>query len=97
MIDIRTFLSIIVSILGSILLIYLIILVVKLISTVNKLNGMLDDVNDKLTKFDKMFHFVDFLTDNLAVISDKLVDGMSNLIRKIFDRKGKRKEEIKDE
>lgn len=93
MVDINTFLTMIMYILGSILLIYLIILVVKMIHVVDKLNGVMDEVNDRITKFDRMFHFVDYFTDNMAIVSDKLVDGMSNLIRRIFYRKEKRKEE----
>lgn len=93
MIDINTFLMMVICILGSILLVFSIILVVKLIHTVDRLNGMIDEVSNKMIKFDKMFRIVDIVTDNMAMISDKIVDGISNCIRKIFYRKNNGKEE----
>lgn len=93
MIDVNTFLLMLIYILGAILLVTLIVLVAKLINTVNRLNGIMDEVNLKITKFDKAFRIVDILTDNMALISDKLVDGVSYMIRKIFAKKNNGKEE----
>ena len=96
MIDATTFLSIILSILGSILLVALIILVVKLINTVTRVNNILDEFDKKVEKFDHIFRIADIVTDNMALVSDKIVDGISDFIRNLFNRK-KRKEEIIDE
>ena len=96
MIDAVTFLSIILSLLGSILLIVLIILVVKMINTVTRVNNLLDEFDKKVEKFDHIFRFADIITDNMALVSDKIVDGISDFIRNIFNRK-KRKEEIENE
>ena len=93
MIDANAFLLMLVYILCSILLVKLIVLVIKLISTINKLNGIIDDVNLKISKLDRIFKVVDVVTDNMALVSDKLVDGLSALIRKIFIKKTERKEE----
>lgn len=87
MIDINTFLLMLVYTLGSVLLVCLIILVIKLISTINRFNGILDEVDNKIAKLDKAFNIIDVVTDNMALISDKLVDGISGLIRKIFNKK----------
>lgn len=87
MVDINTFLMMILYILGSILLVCLIVFVIKLISTVNRVNGILDDVDNKMAKLDKAFRIVDVVTDNMAMVSDKLVDGISGFIRKIFNKK----------
>ena len=96
MIDTTTFLTIILSILGSVLLVTLIILVVKLINTVTRVNNMLDEVDKRVEKFDHVFRVADIITDNMALVSDKLVDAISGLIRNIF--KGKKgKEENIDE
>lgn len=92
MIDITSFLSIIMYILGAVLLVALIVLVIKLISTVDRLNGIMDEITIKINKFDRAFRIVDVITDNMALISDKLVDGLSNLIRKIFNKKRKEEE-----
>ena len=74
-------------ILGSILLVCLIVFVIKLISTLNRVNGILDDVDNKMAKLDKAFRIVDIVTDNMAMVSDRLVDGISGFIRKIFNKK----------
>lgn len=93
MIDINTFLLMLLCILGSILLIVLIILGIKMINVVNRFNGVLNELDVKLNKFDKAFQVVDIFTDNLALISDKIVDLISSTIRKMLTKKKKRKEE----
>ena len=92
MIDATTFFNIILSLLGSVLLVALIILVVKLINVVNRVNNVLDKVDEEVDKFNRIFKVADIITDNMAMISDKVVDGISDFIRNIFN-KGKRKEE----
>ena len=87
MVDANTFLLMILCILGSVLLVVLIILGIKLINIVNRLNGIVDEVNIKLAKADRMFRIVDVVTDNMALVSDKIVDGLSGVIRKIFKKK----------
>ena len=93
MINAGTFLLILLGILCSILLVVLIVLSVKLIYTINRINQVLDEVELKISKFDKAFSLVDIVTDNMALVSDKLVDGISYVIRRLFVRKSKRKEE----
>ena len=93
MVDINTFLLMLLYIFGSVLLVTLIVLVVKLIGTVNRLNGLMDELESKIRKLDGVFRVVDTVTDNMALISDKIVDGASNLIRRFFYKKDKRKED----
>lgn len=93
MVDINTFLLMMLYILGAILLVCLIVLIIKFISTVNRVNCILDDVDNKIAKLDKAFNIVDAITDNMALISDKLVDGISGLIRRVFSKKQIRKED----
>ena len=93
MINANTFLLILIGILCSILLVVLIILSVKLIYTIDRVNKVMDEIDIKISKFDKAFSLVDVVTDNMAIISDKLVDGISYMIRKILRRKKKGKEE----
>ena len=95
--DVNTFLLMVIYILGVVLLVTLIILVIKLINTVDRLNGIVEEAKVKLDKFDKAFRFVDLFTDNMALISDKVVDGISYVIRRMFSKKDKRKEEDMDE
>lgn len=96
-IDINTFLLLLIGILGSILLIILIVLSVKLFYTINRVNKVLDGIELKISKFDKAFNVVDILTDNIALISDKIVDSIGYLIRKLLNKKENRKEEKIDE
>ena len=86
MIDVNTFLLMMLYILGAILLVCLIVFIIKLISTVNRVNGILDNVDNKISKLVNIFKIVDTMTDSLALFSDKLTDGLSNLIRKLFNR-----------
>ena len=80
-------LPIILYVLGSILLIILIILGIKLIITMNKIENVVDDINSKVKTVDGFFSVIDFTTDKLAMISDKVVDTVTLFIKKIFRRK----------
>ncbi|MGN1358635.1 MAG: hypothetical protein ACI4WU_04640 [Bacilli bacterium] len=88
-------LSIILYILGSILLIVLIILGIKLIITMNKISEITDDISTKLKSLNGFFSVIDFTTDKLATITDKFVEAVTSLIRRIFRQK--KEEEYKDE
>ena len=79
-----SFLPIIIYILLIILLVIGIILGVKSIITIKKVEKVVDDVNNKVESLNGLFHIVDFTTDKLVTITDKLVDGVSTLVSKIF-------------
>lgn len=83
-------------ILGSILLVVLIILGIKLIKTVDKCNLLIDDVTGKVKTLDGVFSVIDFTTDKLAMISDKVVDGISTFIKKLFNKKNEESESINE-
>lgn len=88
-------LSIILYILGSILLVVLIILGIKLIITMNKISEITDDISTKLKSLNGFFSVIDFATDKLATITDKFVETVTSLIRRIFRQK--KEEKYKDE
>ncbi len=96
MIDASTFLLIILYILGSVLLVALIVLVLKLINTITRINLMIDEVDKRVAKFDRIFRVADVLTDNMALVSDKLVDGISGMIRNVFKRKKGKEDDINE-
>ena len=96
MIDVNTFLLMLLYILGMVLLIVFIILGIKLIGTVSKIDNIIDELEIKLSKMDKIFSPVDVVTDSMALISDKIVDAICYFLKKIFIR-DKRKEEDTDE
>ena len=80
-------LPVVLYVLGSILLVVLIILGIKLIITMNKIEDVVNDINSKVKSLNGLFSMIDYTTDKLALLSDRFVDTVSSLIRKIFMRK----------
>ncbi len=88
-------LPIILYILGSILLVVLIILGIKLIITLDKIQITVDNINTKVESLNGFFSVIDFTTDKLAMFSDKIVNAVTALIKKIFYRN--KEDEVEDE
>lgn len=86
-------LPIILYILGSILLGILIVLGIKLINVMNKMEQVVDDINTKVSSLNGVFSIIDATTDRLALLSDRMVDGISLIIRKLFAKKKKKDKE----
>ena len=81
-------LVVVLYVLGSILLVVLIILGIKLIITMNKIENVVDDINKKVKSLDGLFSIIDMTTDKLAMLSDRVVDMVTMVVKKIFRRKG---------
>ena len=79
-----SFLPIIIYILLIILLVIGIILGIKSIITINKVEKVVDDVNEKVESLNGLFQIVDFTTDKLVYITDKVIDGVSSLASRLF-------------
>lgn len=93
MIDVASFLSMVVYILGAVLLVVFIVLGIKLIHTVDKIDHILNELEIRLNKTYNMFRFIDNVNDKMALISDQLIDGIVMMIRKLFFKnKGKEDE-----
>ena len=93
-----SFLPIIIYVLLIILLVIGIILGIKSIITINKVEKVVDDVNEKVESLNGLFQIVDFTTDKPVAITDKVVDGLSSFASKLFFRKkNKKREEEEDE
>ena len=86
-------LPIILYILGSILLVVLIILGIKIIVVMDKLNVTVDNINTKINSLNGIFHVIDFTTDKLAMISDKVAGAITAFIKKIFNKDKETEEE----
>ena len=69
------------------LLIILLIVGIRSIQTLNKVDKVVDDVNDKVQSLNGFFNLVDFTTDKIVSLTDKVVDGISGLIGNVFKRK----------
>ena len=59
----------------------------------NKIENVVDDITMKVESLNGFFSIIDMTTDKLALISDKVVEGVTSIIRKIFNRK-KEEEDI---
>ena len=77
-------LPIVLYVLGSILLVVLIILGIKLIIMMDKINVTVDNINNKVESLNGFFHIIDFTTDKLAMVTDRVVDSITGLIKKVF-------------
>jgi uncharacterized protein YoxC len=86
------FLPIIIYILLIIILIVGIILGIKTIITLNKVEHVVDSVNDKVQTLNGFFHIIDHATDKITLATDKVVDGISSFISKLLFSKKKNKE-----
>ena len=84
------FLPIVIYILLILLIIIGIILGIKLIITVDKVLKIVDDVNDKVQSLNGFFNLVDFTTDKIVSITDKVVEGVSGLIGGVFRKRNKK-------
>lgn len=91
------FLPIIIYILLIIILVVGIILSIKLIMTLNKVEKVVDDVNNKVQTLNGLFHIIDYTTDKIALATDKITDGVVLFFSKIFKNKKKKKIEKKEE
>lgn len=65
---------------ATVLLIILIILVIKLIKTMNKIDKIVDDVDRKVKSLDGVFSIIDFCTDKISSVTNKLVDRLTKLV-----------------
>lgn len=74
-----------------ILVVALIILIVKLIKTVGKVDQVVEDVNYKVNKLNGLFEIIDYTTDSLVSINDKIINFVSNGITSFFKKRSSKK------
>ena len=88
-------LPIIIYILLIVLIILLIVISVKVIKAMDTVQGIVDDVDDKVQSLNGFFHIIDTATDKIALISDRMIDIITGILHKVFKpkRKSKKKEE----
>ncbi|MBE6161788.1 MAG: hypothetical protein E7158_06185 [Firmicutes bacterium] len=91
------FLPIIIYFLLIIILVIGIILGIKSINTLNKVEKVVDDVNDKVKSLNGFFSIIDFTTDKIALLTDKTVEGISALISRLFINRKKKKKGNEEE
>ncbi len=85
-----SFLPIIIYLLLIVILIVGIILGIRLINTISRVDKVVDDANKKLDSLDGLFSIIDFVTDKISSLSDRLVDVISDFFaKKMFKKKKK--------
>lgn len=82
---------------GIILIVVLIILGIKLIMMLDKMDKVVDNVNDKLNSLNGVFSFVDRTTDSLAMISDTVINSIASFVYKMFKSKKKKRKNVEEE
>lgn len=88
-----SFLPIVIYLLLIIVLVVLIVLGTESIKAMKKVNKVVDDVNNKVESLNGLFNLIDYSADILSSFSDKLIDGLSGIVSKLFHRKKKKEEE----
>ncbi len=91
-------LPIIIYFLLIILLIIGIILGVKAINALTKVEKVVDDVNKKVESLNGFFNILDFTTDKIVLLSDKMIDLISGAFSRLFfrNKNKKNKDEMED-
>lgn len=74
-----------------------IILGVKIIITLEKVEKIVDDVQEKVKTLNGFFHIIDYTTDRIAIATDKVVDGISSVFKKLLFKKKKDKRDDENE
>ena len=90
------FLPIIIYILLIIIIVVGIILGIKLIFTIDKVEKILDGVNEKIAKVTPIFDTFEMVSDKLSGFFASIVSGVENLITKLF-MNNKKKEKIEED
>ena len=75
-----------INILLIILLIVGIVLGVRLINTINRINDLVDNVEAKVNSLNGFFSVINFTTDKITAIGERIMDGVTGLINR-FSRK----------
>ena len=89
MMELNTFLPILLYILGITLMIVLIILGIKIIQMMDKMERIMDNIEDKINSLNGVFAVINKTTDSIDLISSKVVGVVTNTIGRLFRRKKK--------
>ena len=80
-------LPIVLYILGAILLVALIGLTIKLIITMDKIEKVVDNITVKVKSLDGVFEVASLVSNKVTFVTDKVVDIISMIIDKIFNKR----------
>ena len=82
------------DVLNAILPVLLIILGIRMIQILDKVDRVVDNVEEKVNSFNGFFEVLDKTGYGISVIGDKVINLFSSMIAKIFNRNKKDEEDI---
>ena len=85
--NVNEVLPIVLYILGAILLVALIVLTIKLIITMDKIEKVVDNITVKVKSLDGVFEVASLASNKVTFVTDKVVDIISMIIDKIFNKR----------
>lgn len=91
--ELSAVLPIIIYFLLIILLVILIVIGIKVIITMNKIEELVTDVKAKVSSFDKLFDVVNIISSRFTILTDAVVNFITDGIKKIINKKNKKEEE----
>ncbi len=84
--------------LGAVLLVVIIILITKLMKTVDKVNILLDDIEDKSQSLNGLFDAIGKIGDTLSAANNRVTGFIAGVVSKMFkNKKRKSKKDIEEE
>lgn len=84
------YLPVLIYILLCILLVLLIAIAIKVIRAMNKVELIVNDVNEKVQSLNGIFSIVDAVTDKLSALTEIVSDSIIIFVRSIFNKKKKK-------
>ena len=87
--DVSTFLPMLLYIAGFVLLVVLIIIGIKIIGILDKVDRIVDNVEDKVNSFNTAITTLSKAANGFADISNSVVFGLTTAVSRIFNKKMK--------
>lgn len=93
------YLPVLIYILLCVLIVLLIVIAIKVIRAMNKVELIVNDVNEKVQSLNGIFSIIDSVTDKLSALTEIVSDSIIIFVKSIFNKKKKKieSEEKSDE
>lgn len=84
MLFLQSFLPIVIYILLIVLIVILIILGIKLLIAMNKIEKIVDNVNEKMERLNPIFNILGYTSDRIVGAFDKVFEFIESIFMKLF-------------
>ena len=82
--------------LGAVLLVVIIILMTKLVATIDKVNILLDDIEEKSQSLNGLFAALEGVGNTLASANNRITGFFTGLVKKVIRKKKKNKKKVEE-